>query len=261
MSWSLTYRFIEKQLQLIGLWSASKDEDFAPLRPDAPFWAVGDVHGCSGLLDQILRQMNDDPVVFVGDLIDRGPDSRKVLEKVFELCSDDTQKYQTLMGNHEQLLLDFLNDPDGTGRSWIRFGGLQTLASFGISLSSSVHSASACRDARDALIEKMGKPMIDWLVELPCIWSSGNVHVVHAGTDPSRPMTSQDPSHLIWGHEDFERVRRTDGQWVLHGHVIVPRPIQTDGCIAIDTGAFGTGVLTAAHVSAGNVDFVSTTAL
>ena len=102
--------------------------------------------------------------------------------------------------------------------------------------------------------------MIDWLTGLPCVWSSGNVHVVHAGTDPSRPMTSQDPSHLIWGHRDFERVRRTDGQWVLHGHVIMPRPTQANGRIAIDTSAYGTGVLTAAHVSAETVEFISTKA-
>jgi len=115
MSLSLTYRFIEKQLQRIGFWPPGPG--FAPLRPDAPFWAVGDVHGCSGLLDQILGQMDDDPVVFVGDLVDRGPDSREVLEKVFDLCSSDTQKYKTLKGNHEELLLGFLNDPEGMGRS------------------------------------------------------------------------------------------------------------------------------------------------
>ena len=69
--------------------------------------------------------MNDDPVIFVGDLIDRGPDSRKVLEKVFDLCVGKSQKYQTLRGNHEQLLLDFLKDPEGAGRSWTRFGGLE----------------------------------------------------------------------------------------------------------------------------------------
>lgn len=258
---SLTYRFIEKQLQRIGLWSDKADEAFAHLRPDAPFWAIGDVHGCSDLLDQILEQMNDDPVIFVGDLIDRGPDSRKVLEKVFDLCSSNTQKYQTLMGNHEQLLLDFLNDPEGSGRSWTRFGGLQTLASFGIPLSSSVHSDTARHDARDALIAEIGKPMIDWLTGLPRAWSSGNVHVVHAGADPSRPMAAQNPSDLTWGHRDFERVRRTDGQWILHGHVIVPRPTQMDGRIAIDTGAYATGILTAAHVSMETVDFVSTTAL
>lgn len=258
MPFSLPYRFIERQMQHLGLLPRKAEEAFAKLHPDAPFWAVGDIHGCSDLLDRILEQMTDDPVVFVGDLIDRGPDSRKVLEKVFDLCSGDGQKYQTLMGNHEKLLLNFLKDPEGVGPSWTRFGGLQTLASFGISLSSSVHTDEACRDARDALIGEMGKPMIDWLTDLPCIWSSGNVHVVHAGADPSHPMTAQDRSDLIWGHRDFERTRRTDGQWVLHGHVIVPSPTQADGRIAIDTGAFATGVLTAAHVSRDTIDFVST---
>lgn len=257
----LPYQFIEKQMQRFGLWANQTEETFTSLRPDAPFWAIGDVHGCSDLLDQLLEDLNDDPVVFVGDLIDRGPDSRKVLEKVFDLCSRNPQKFQTLRGNHEQLLLDFLITPEGAGSSWTRFGGMQTLASFGIALNSAVHSDAACRDARDALAEKMGPAMIDWLAGLPSVCSSGNIHVVHAGADPSRPMTAQDPHHLTWGHRDFEHVRRTDGQWILHGHVIVPKPTQVDGRIAIDTGAFATGILTAAHVSSEAVEFVSTGSL
>ncbi|MFK7877326.1 MAG: metallophosphoesterase [Paracoccaceae bacterium] len=255
------YRFIGKQLQRIGLWYGSSDAAFVPLRPDAPFWAIGDVHGCSTLLDQLLAQMNDDPVIFVGDLIDRGPNSREVLERVFELCSGPASKYQTLMGNHEKLLLDFLKDPGGAGRSWTRYGGLQTLESFGVPLSGSVLSDAAYCDARDALVKKMGQPLIHWLAELPYAWSSGNVHVVHAGADPSRPISTQEPHHLIWGHPDFGHIKRTDGQWVLHGHVIVPNPTQMAGRIAIDTGAYATGTLTAAHVSEGSVDFVSTGAL
>lgn len=253
------YRFIGKQLQRIGLWP---DTAFPSVRPDAPFWAVGDIHGCAHQLNQLRAQMTEDPVVFVGDLIDRGPDSRKVLETVFDLCARNGQKYQTLLGNHEQLLLDFLEDPASTaGRSWPRYGGLQTLESFGVPLSVSVYSETAYCDARDALAEKMGQPMITWLAGLPHVWSTGNVHVVHAGADPSRPMPAQDKRDLIWGHKDFERIRRKDGQWVLHGHVIVPRPTQAAGRIAIDTGAYATGILTAAHVSEAAVAFVSTKAL
>jgi serine/threonine protein phosphatase 1 len=255
---SLPYKFIEKQLQRIGLRSVELSRPPSRIRPEAPFWALGDIHGCSDLLNQLLRQMNNDPVIFVGDLVDRGPNSREVLRRVFDLCSGNAEKFVSLMGNHEKLLLDFLNDPERVGPSWVRIGGLQTLASFGIPLSGTAPSETACRDARDALMEQLGEPMTDWLAALPFAWSSGNIHVVHAGADPSIPMAEQDPRHLTWGHRDFERVDRTDGQWVVHGHVIVPKPTKAHGRIAIDTGAYATGVLTAAHVSMDAVEFLST---
>lgn len=256
---TLTYRFIEKQLQRIGFRAGYEHKTFAPLRPKAPFWAIGDVHGRCDLMDQILEQVNDDPVIFVGDLIDRGPDSRQVLEKTFDLCCGTAQKFQALMGNHEHMFLEFMNAPESsTGRSWTRYGGLQTLASFGIALTGNKPSDAACRDARDAVMEKVGQPVIEWLSGLPYIWSSGNVHVLHAGANPSCTMAAQEPRDLIWGHSDFDRVRRSDGQWVIHGHTIVPAPTQTNGRVAIDTGAYATGILTAAHVSEGAITFRST---
>lgn len=249
---ALLNQFTEKLLRR----NKRVESPFDPIRPEAPFWAVGDLHGRSDLLDGLLPQLDVAPVIFVGDLIDRGPDSRGVLERIFALCSDEGQTYSALMGNHERLLLDFLEDPSGSGRAWLRYGGLQTLESYGVALGGTFPSDTACRDGRDALVEKMGSSLIDWLTHLPLIWLSGNVHVVHAGADPSCPMPRQDPHSLIWGHRDFERVKRADGQWVLHGHVIVPEPTLKDGRVAIDTGAYATGLLTAAHVSADNVDFV-----
>ncbi|MCV3273951.1 metallophosphoesterase [Roseobacter sinensis] len=258
MSLPVPYHFIERQMQRVGLRPVARQEGFAPLRPDAPFWVVGDIHGRRDLLDQMLTRLIMDPVVFVGDLIDRGPDSRAVLERVFDLSSRDDQKVHVIKGNHEQLLLDFLHDPEGVGPAWMRSGGLQTLESFGISLSTGVQSEAAYRDARDALDQAMGPAMVTWLQSLPFIWSSGNVHVVHAGADPARPMDAQDPNHLCWGHRDFEHTMRSDGQWVVHGHVIVREATRAQGRIAIDTGAYATGILTAAHVSAGALDFVTT---
>lgn len=254
----MTYRFLEKQLQRLGLRKGQADEPFAAAHPAAPFWAVGDIHGRCDLLEALLPKMQNAPVVFVGDLIDRGPDSRQVLEKVFDLCTEDAETYRSLMGNHEVLLLNFLNAPERVGPAWSRSGGLQMLASYGISLGSSKPTDTAYRDARDALLDGLGQPIMDWIAALPPIWSSGNVHVVHAGADPARAMTDQTSRDLIWGHQDFAEVTRADGQWVVHGHTIVPEPVQRGGRISIDTGAFATGVLTAAHVSRETVKFVST---
>lgn len=258
MSLPLPYHVIERQMQRVGLLGDTSRSDFAPLRPAAPFWVVGDIHGRRDLLDRLLPKLISDPVVFVGDMVDRGPDSRAVLERVFDLCDRRPEMFRALKGNHEQLLLDFLNDPEGVGPAWMRIGGLQTLASFGISLSTEVQSEAAYRSARDRLYAAMGGPMVAWLNGLPFIWSTGNVHVVHAGADPERPMTDQDPNVLTWGHRDFGRTARSDEQWVVHGHVIVRQATRTEGRIAIDTGAYATGILTAAHVSLGAVDYVTT---
>lgn len=256
MSLPLPYHFIEKQMQRVGFWTDGRTEPFASLAPDAPFWAVGDIHGRRDLLDRMIPRLTRHQAVFVGDMIDRGPDSRAVLHKIHDLCSRNPQKFHVIKGNHEELLLGFLADPETIGPYWTQIGGLQTLASFGISVSTGVHSATAYRVARDALHRAMGQQLIDWLTHLPLIWSSGNVHVVHAGADPARPLQAQDPGCLTWGHSDFARARRLDGQWVVHGHVIVDTPTQTEGRIAIDTGAYATGVLTAAHISTGTVNYV-----
>ena len=81
--------------------------------------------------------------------------------------------------------------------------------------------------------------------------------VVHAGADPSEPMALQTDEVLKWGHRDFMDRPRTDGVWVLHGHTIVDQASATAGRIAIDTGAYATGTLTAAHVTDGDVRFLS----
>lgn len=257
MSLPLPYHFIEKQMQRVGFRAHAQAEPLAPLTPDVPFWAVGDIHGCRDLLDRLIPQLTHDPVVFVGDMIDRGPDSFGVLQRVWDVCTTNPGRFHALKGNHEQLLLDFLDDPEAVGPSWIRIGGLQTLASYGISLSAVVPSCDRYLVARDMLEQAMGPAMTRWLRHLPLTWSSGNVHVVHAGAHPARPMHAQDDESLIWGHPDFLQTRRTDGQWVVHGHVIVDAPTQSGGRLAIDTGAYATGVLTAAHVSLGSVKYAT----
>lgn len=222
-----------------------------PVSPDAPFQAVGDIHGRADLLERLIPMLDDGMTrVFVGDYIDRGEDSAAVLARLMEsgaIC---------LKGNHEQMMLDFLDSPERRGGRWLRNGGLQTLASFGVGLSDAADPA-ALKEARDALRERMGEEMERWLRNLRLDWSSGNVAVVHAGADPELPMEDQAPEVLIWGHPAFERVQRRDGLWVVHGHTIVDAPGTEGGRISIDTGAYATGRLTAATVAEGEVTFLA----
>lgn len=221
-----------------------------PIAPDTPFQAVGDIHGRADLLERLLEKL--DPAlqtVFVGDYVDRGEESAQVLTRLKDsdaIC---------LKGNHEQMMLDFLDAPERRGPLWLHNGGLQTLASFGVGLAES--TPEALGQARDALHEAMGKELRDWLRALPLDWQTGNVAVVHAGADPALPIDDQAPDTLIWGHPEFDSVQRADGIWVVHGHTIVGGPSAEDGRVSIDTGAFATGRLTAATVTAGDVSFLT----
>lgn len=216
--------------------------------PAAPFRAIGDIHGCADLLARALDRPGP-PAICLGDMVDRGPDSAGVLRMLAA-----RPDIPCLMGNHEEMLLAFLNDPDLDAR-WLRHGGAETLESFGLQAPSPDAPLEAVAAAAHALAKAMGPDLIAWLAALPSLWRSGNVAVVHAAADPARPIPDQRIEVLRWGHRDFRHRRRRDGVWVVHGHVVVERPICRAGVASIDTGAWVTGRLTTAHVTAGGIRF------
>ncbi len=225
----------------------------AALAPEQPFVAIGDVHGrddlCDALLGRLAREHPDLPVVFVGDYIDRGEQSCAVLRRLM-----GRPELVCLLGNHEDMCLQFLDAPEKIGPVWMRNGGVDTLASFGVALQAGA-GAGAFTAARDRLEAAMGAALVDWLRNRPLLWRSGNVWVSHAGADPARPMAEQPRDTLLWWRPDGRA--RDDGQRVVHGHTIVPEPEIAQGRIAIDTGAYATGRLTAAVVAPGRCDFLS----
>ena len=234
--------------------SVPNPEFTATINPEQPLFVIGDVHGCSEQLRRLIaKQPNDTQLVFVGDLIDRGPDSADVLQTVKQACGAGAV---CIAGNHEAMMLDFLDRPTERGARWFRFGGLQTLESLKIGGIGEHSDAAALLAGRDELEARLGPEMISWLRGLPTQWQSGNVHVVHASADPAQAMHSQENKTLIWGHPDFATRNRNDGQWVVYGHTIQDQPIAAQGRIAVDTGAFATGRLTAAHITKDNVSFV-----
>jgi serine/threonine protein phosphatase 1 len=136
---------------------------------------------------------------------------------------------------------------------------LQTLASFEIAGISETSSGDTLTKARDQLVHAMGASMLTWLRQRPTYWQSGNVAVTHAGADPNLPLADQPTQALHWGHRDFETTQRRDGVWVVHGHTIVDAPYEKNGRIAIDTGAYATGRLTAVLVEDAEVHFETIT--
>ncbi len=238
--------------------SQRQDVDFPTISPDEPLQVIGDIHGRLDLLDALLGKI--DPkmkTIFVGDYTDRGDQSEAVLRRLMQLTTDPNRDVTCLVGNHDEMLLNFMMEPDRGHGTWLRHGGLQTLASFGVPLTPNPkpeHIAEAVFKLR----ERAGPDMIDWLSNLPVLVQSGNVCILHAGADPTLSIESQPSGTLIWGHPSFDRTPRKDGIWVVHGHTIVDQPLIRQGRISIDTGAYATGHLTAAVITDGQVHFIST---
>ncbi|MFB9149026.1 metallophosphoesterase [Roseovarius ramblicola] len=234
-----------------------------PLRPERSFVAIGDVHGRADLLREIDGLVSAScaewPVVFLGDYVDRGEESREVLELLMSVPSDREPPVTCLMGNHERMLLDFLDRPEQAGPRWLRNGGLQTLAGFGIAPPMRERpGGEALCELRERLSQAMGGEMIAWLRARPLTWSSGNVWAVHAAADPDLPMAEQTADTLLWGHAAFHRQPRADGQWVVHGHTVVAEPQARAGRVAVDTGAYATGRLSAALITRDGAAFLQT---
>ena len=218
-------------------------------RPDPPVCVVGDVHGCAALLDRLLMQIAAKPgadrarLIFAGDLIDRGPDSGPVLARVQALCA--AGQAVALMGNHERMMLDFLDAPAQVGPLWLDNGGCATLASLGVNPRRTSGKADAMQALAAALRAALPPGQQVWLRALPLIWREARLAVSHAGADPALPLEDQKEGVLLWGHRDFDRHARSDGLWIVHGHVILPQVRAKGGRIGIDTGAFATGRLSA----------------
>ena len=225
------------------------------MTPERPFYAIGDVHGCFDPLQAALNRVDDDieandidnpALIFLGDYIDRGPKTAEVLDELITLSLSNPNDVVCLMGNHERMLLDFLDNPLKSGPRWLRFGGVETLESFGIPNVAHDAEQEQLYEACELLWDALPEGTEPWLRNLPLRWSSGNLHCVHAAFDPAKPPRDQESDVMLWGTESFLKAARTDGNWVVHGHTVVEKPIWGQSRISLDTGCYFTGELTAA---------------
>jgi len=251
--------------RLLGGFSRSRPRP----RADGLVYAVGDIHGCTDLLEPLIEKilsdalreqetMPDGPppaVVFLGDMVDRGPDSRGTLEFISAIRDWPEISPVLLLGNHEVMLLEFLSDPVKNHR-WLRFGGYETLVSYGLGKIGDIGSAAELRHIAEDLGAAMG-PHVDLLKSCVYWHLDGNIAFVHAGADPDVGLALQTPETLTWGSDKFGRKQRGDGLWIVYGHTIVERPSARRGRIALDTGAYATGVLTAMKAKNDEIRFFS----
>ncbi|UWR35715.1 serine/threonine protein phosphatase (plasmid) [Sulfitobacter sp. W027] len=229
--------------------------------PDTPFFAIGDVHGCAVQLEKLLAELDgiasgEENLVFLGDYIDRGPQTREVLTRLYDLNRRMPGRTTCLMGNHERMMLDFIDDPAGDGLHWLQNGGFETLKSFGVLTVQHRLDSSTCIGLANRLEAALPRGMQEWLRALPLQWSSGNMHCVHAAMSPRRAPHVQRAQTLLWGHPNFLNTAREDSSVVVHGHTIVKQAGLSASRISLDTGAYRTGRLSAARISTGACQFI-----
>lgn len=233
--------------------------------PEAPLYIIGDIHGRCDLLFRLIamidadaheRQITTHTLVFLGDYIDRGPQSALTLNLITSLKADKNRRIVTLKGNHEDMLLKYLSNPE-KGKGWIKNGGYETLVSYGIEGVTEDSQDEAHAKASKRLAREIGQHTLEFLRDLDYSFQSGNIFVAHAGADPALPLDKQKPQSLIWGSSKFKTKRRKDKTWIAHGHYADPTPEVKDGRISCDTGAYFSNQLTAARVLNDEIKFLT----
>ena len=230
------------------LWPQAQAASLAVPLPAQALGVIPDLHGRADLLEALLARLTlRDPqarLVFLGDLIDRGPDSLTVLNRVRDLCQTAPDRITCLLGNHERMLLDFLADPATHGARWWASGGEATLAAMGIAPIHSRDPAARMLDLATRLRAALPEGMADWLAGLPLLWREGDLVLSHAGLDPALTLEDQTEAGLLWGHHQGKyQGLRADGLWSVQGHQIVKEPRLDPGRARLDLGAWRSGRL------------------
>ena len=218
-------------------------------------YAIGDIHGHIGLLEDIHALIEKDmqengaaPIVHVGDLVDRGPDSRGVVELLSQGIASG-KDWVVLKGNHDRMFMRFLRDPSEpepglrADLGWLhpKLGGPDTLASYGVRSPGDRPIAPVHADALAAVPEHHRS----FLESRPTTHLIGDVLFVHAGIRPGVPLDAQDENDLVWIRGPFLEHSESFGPLVVHGHTAIDRPTHYGNRVNIDSSAAYGGPLSA----------------
>ena len=232
----------------------------ANVPPATRIYAVGDIHGRADLLAELIERIDEDllrrPIeqaieVYLGDYVDRGSDSRTVIDI---LCRRLVHRNAIcLRGNHEAILEEFLQDPDAI-HDWMRLGGVNTLTSYGVSVPPSAPLMPT--ELQRSFREMLPRAHVLFLQCLRNLYTCGDYLFVHAGIRPGVPLEHQVQDDLIWIRNEFLLSSVNHGWMVVHGHTPVTHPQILRNRINIDTGAVFSGTLTCAVLEAASVSFL-----
>jgi len=199
-------------------------------------YTIGDIHGCLDKLTELVRRCRENAAgrpmrhLFLGDYVDRGPDSRGVVQFLLDLQRAHPDRDIFLKGNHEDLLVSAA-DSDFFEERWLTNGGVETLKSYGLTTAAEIP-----------------KDHVNWLRRLPLSFDDSLRFFVHAGVRPERPLDQQDEDDLLWIRKPFLTSEKDYGRLIVHGHTPVkggPPDLRVNR-LNLDTGAVFDGPLTAA---------------
>jgi len=227
-------------------------------------YCIGDIHGRLDLLEELHGMILKDSagfdgtkaVVYLGDYIDRGAQSKQVLDLLIEQPLADFESVH-ILGNHEHAMLDFLRNPDGIGAAWLSFGGQETCLSYGVKPGRIMKNTDLER-LRGKLAEKLPQSHLDFLNSMPLTHIEGSYCFVHAGIRPEESIEDQQAGDLLWIREEFTLSRQRHEYIIVHGHTISLEVESLPNRIGIDTGAYQTGRLTALVLEGSEQHFLQT---
>ncbi len=214
-------------------------------------YAIGDIHGCLEQLEKLHQSILDDmqdafaskmdvTLLYLGDYIDRGPQSKEVVDCLVGECPDGITPV-FLRGNHEATLLNFLDDPDVL-KAWRNFGGVEMLHSYGVDVSG-LREAGGMANIQREFKERLPLEHLQFYQALQTTATIGGYMFVHAGVRPGVSLDEQKEEDLLWIREEFLESDRSHGKVVVHGHSPREQVEVWPNRIGVDTGAYLTGRL------------------
>jgi serine/threonine protein phosphatase 1 len=215
-------------------------------------YAIGDIHGRLDLLEQLIQRVQaddaarpaaDTTLIFLGDLIDRGPESAQVVNYLLNLKADRApDRTRFLLGNHEEVFLAALEDEKAL-RFFTRIGGKETILSYGISPSR--YNELDFPDLQLLLRSQVPAEHVAFLSGFEDMILLGDYAFVHAGIRPTEPIGNQRAKDLRWIREEFINYAGQFEKIIVHGHTISDAVELKPYRIGLDTGAYASGKLTA----------------
>lgn len=231
-------------------------------------YAIGDIHGCDTLLKSLLQQIGDDfalaqatqpdldgVLIYLGDLVDRGPDSRAVMDVVVQGPPPGLSQV-LIKGNHEYLMEAFLLGDQERASVWLVNGGLQTLQSYGLSTGDGVPADDEIVDLQRGFAKRVPRQHESLLSAAVLSHQVGDVFFAHAGIDPETSLDAQVAEDLLWIREPFLSSEKDFGAYVVHGHTPHNGMEVFDNRSNADTGAVYGGWLSAAVITGHRLQYL-----
>ena len=219
-------------------------------------FAIGDIHGCLSQLTSLHKNIlnydkfdpKNDLLIYLGDYIDRGKNSKEVIDQIIKLKNNKI-KTINLLGNHDEFMIDFLFNKNNNIKNWLNFGADSTFRSYGIEIVEFIKDGfedNIIDKLRNTLLDKMDDSHINFFQKLELTFSSKKYLFVHAGIDPKKNLNEQTKKDYLWSRSnDFFDQNFKSEKIIVHGHTPEPKIINDRFRINIDTGCYFSGELSA----------------